>query len=137
MTEEIKITLPKLGESILGATVVRWFKQPGEYIELDEPLLEVSTDKVNSEIPSPVAGILKQIYAEIDQELKVGELLAIVGSGTSERSSTAQGPSQVFSAQVQEASNGQEMKDFFSPALLRLAREKGINLDELESQNAI
>ena len=45
MSEEIKITLPKLGESILGATVVRWFKQPGEYIDLDEPLLEVSTDK--------------------------------------------------------------------------------------------
>ncbi len=135
MSEEIKITLPKLGESILGATVVRWFKQPGEYIELDEPLLEVSTDKVNSEIPSPVAGVLRQIYAQPDQELKVGELLAIVAAGANEFSSAVEEePSQVFIAQEQSAdsSEGQEMKDFFSPALLRLAREKGISLDELD-----
>jgi len=131
MSEEIKITLPKLGESILGATVVRWFKQPGEYIELDEPLLEVSTDKVNSEIPSPTSGVLKQICAQIDQELKVGELLAIIASG-SEQSAAAPDPSQPFLAKEADATEEQGMKDFFSPALLRLAREKGIPLDELD-----
>ena len=61
MQEEYKIALPKLGESIVSAVVVRWFKKEGDSVQLDEPLLEVSTDKVNSEIPSPVAGILKKI----------------------------------------------------------------------------
>jgi 2-oxoglutarate dehydrogenase E2 component (dihydrolipoamide succinyltransferase) len=131
MSEEIKITLPKLGESILGATVVRWFKQPGEYIELDEPLLEVSTDKVNSEIPSPTAGVLKQIYAQPDQELKVGELLAVVAAGVAAFSSEDEEEAPpVFIAQETEKSN--EMKDFFSPALLRLAREKGVGLEEID-----
>lgn len=130
MSEDIKITLPKLGESILSATVVRWFKQPGESIDLDEPLLEVSTDKVNSEIPSPVAGVLKQICANDDQELKVGELLAIVSTTMDERV-TAVHTLSPFSASEQEDS-GHGMKDFFSPALLRVAREKGMGLDELD-----
>ena len=62
MSEEVKVTLPKLGESIVGATIVQWFKKVGDGVQLDEPLLEVSTDKVNSEIPSPVSGILQEIY---------------------------------------------------------------------------
>ncbi len=132
MSKEIKITLPKLGESILGATVVRWFKQPGEYIELDEPLLEVSTDKVNSEIPSPASGMLKQICAQIDQELKVGELLAIIASGNSEQSFAVLDSSPSFLTKETSAAEEQGMKDFFSPALLRLSREKGIPLEELD-----
>ena len=56
MSEPIKINLPKLGESIVSATVVQWFKNVGDPVALDEPLLEVSTDKVNSEIPSPAEG---------------------------------------------------------------------------------
>lgn len=129
MSEETQVTLPKLGESILAATVVRWFKQPGEYVELDEPLLEVSTDKVNSEIPSPVAGILKQICATPDQELKVGELLAIVASGVSEFSApSAPVPQPIEQNEPQDNA----MQDFFSPALLRLVREKNVPLDELD-----
>ncbi len=61
MSDSVKITLPKLGESIVSATVLQWFKKVGDPVALDEPLLEVSTDKVNSEIPSPVAGILQEI----------------------------------------------------------------------------
>lgn len=83
MSDEIKITLPKLGESIVSATVVQWFKKVGDSVALDEPLLEVSTDKVNSEIPSPTAGILRQILAQPDQELQVGEALAIIGTNVS------------------------------------------------------
>src|SRR5579871_3463291 len=78
MSEEIKVLLPKLGESILSATIVQWFKKIGDPVQLDEPLLEVSTDKVNSEIPSPAAGTLKQIYANPDQELQVGDLIAVI-----------------------------------------------------------
>src|ERR1700678_3744482 len=81
MTEEYQVTLPKLGESIVSATVVQWFKKEGDPIELDEPLLEVSTDKVNSEIPSPVAGVVSKILAKPDQELQVREVLAIIELG--------------------------------------------------------
>ena len=72
----IDILLPKLGESIVGATIVQWLKKEGENVLLDEPLLEVSTDKVNSEIPSPVAGILREICVRVDDEIEVGGLLA-------------------------------------------------------------
>ena len=77
MSEEIKVLLPKLGESIHSATIVQWFKKIGDPVALDEPLLEVSTDKVNSEIPSPAVGILKEIHAAPDQELQVGALIAV------------------------------------------------------------
>ncbi len=80
MSEEIQVCLPKLGESILSATIVQWFKKIGDRVNLDEPLLEVSTDKVNSEIPSPAAGILKAIYANPDQELQVGDLIAVIAA---------------------------------------------------------
>jgi 2-oxoglutarate dehydrogenase E2 component (dihydrolipoamide succinyltransferase) len=131
MSEEVKITLPKLGESILTATVVQWFKKVGDEIKLDEPLLEVSTDKVNSEIPSPVAGVLQQILANPDQELEVGAPLAVIVKGASAISSSEAPTTVAFEARAETASSS-EMKDFFSPALLRAAREQGISLDELE-----
>ncbi len=78
---EYQVVLPKLGESIVSATVVQWFKKEGDTIHLDEPLLEVSTDKVNSEIPSPVAGVLTRIVAKPDQEIQVGDTLAVIEKG--------------------------------------------------------
>ncbi|MBS0654094.1 MAG: E3 binding domain-containing protein, partial [Verrucomicrobia bacterium] len=133
MSEEIKIVLPKLGESIHSATIVQWFKKIGDAVQLDEPLLEVSTDKVNSEIPSPVAGVLRAIHAHPDQELQVGDLLAVVASGAAAAPQAVQpgAPTPSISSGEQPSGSG-EMSDFFSPALLRLAREKGIALDELE-----
>ncbi|MES2345884.1 MAG: dihydrolipoamide acetyltransferase family protein [Chlamydiota bacterium] len=132
MTEEFKVTLPKLGESILSATIVQWFKRPGDSVNLDEPLLEVSTDKVNSEIPSPVAGIVKEILAKTDEELKVGDLLAVITPQATGFQPKTVAPSFSATATAQTASEPQEKSDFFSPALLRLAREKGIGLEELE-----
>ena len=77
---EITINLPKLGESITGAVVVRWFKKEGDFVKEDEALLEVTTDKVNSEIPSTTTGVLKKIIAIEDAELLVGEPLCIIDS---------------------------------------------------------
>ncbi len=133
MSEDIKVLLPKLGESIHSATIVQWFKNIGDPVNLDEPLLEVSTDKVNSEIPSPAAGVLKEIHANLDQELQVGALVAVIAVGSTaprenEPSSEAV-PQTVYQA-VEEQSG--EMRNFFSPALLRIAREKGIGFDEME-----
>ena len=61
----VSVTMPRLGESVSEGTVTRWLKKEGERVEADEPLLEVSTDKVDTEIPSPVAGVLQEVLVEI------------------------------------------------------------------------
>ncbi len=73
------VTLPALGESVTEGTVTRWLKQVGDAVEADEPLLEVSTDKVDTEIPSPVAGVLLEIKAAEDETVEVGGELAVIG----------------------------------------------------------
>lgn len=75
------VTLPALGESVTEGTVTRWLKQVGDAVAVDEPLLEVSTDKVDTEIPSPVAGTLLEIKAAEDETVEIGAELAIIGSG--------------------------------------------------------
>ncbi|NGX39599.1 MAG: Dihydrolipoyllysine-residue acetyltransferase component of pyruvate dehydrogenase complex [Chlamydiae bacterium] len=128
MSEEFEVTLPKLGESIMNATIVQWFKKEGEAIKKDEPLLEVATDKVNSEIPSPVSGVLKKIHAQDGEELLVGDPLATIVS--EEKGAAPAAPKKEEKAK--DADSSAEMKDYYSPALLRLAREKGLPLNELE-----
>ncbi|MEV5383694.1 2-oxo acid dehydrogenase subunit E2 [Streptomyces sp. NPDC052721] len=76
----VTVTLPALGESVTEGTVTRWLKQIGEHVEADEPLLEVSTDKVDTEIPSPVAGVLLSIAVAEDETAEVGAELAVIGS---------------------------------------------------------
>jgi 2-oxoglutarate dehydrogenase E2 component (dihydrolipoamide succinyltransferase) len=73
--------MPALGESVSEGTVTRWLKAEGDHVNVDEPLLEVSTDKVDTEIPSPVAGILQKIVVQIDQTVPVGAELAIIADG--------------------------------------------------------
>ena len=72
------VTMPALGESVSEGTVTRWLKAEGDHVNVDEPLLEVSTDKVDTEIPSPVAGTLQKIVVQIDQTVPVGAELAII-----------------------------------------------------------
>src|SRR4051812_4462735 len=73
------VSLPALGESVTEGTVTRWLKQVGDTVAVDEPLLEVSTDKVDTEIPSPVAGTLLEIKAAEDETIEVGAELAVIG----------------------------------------------------------
>src|SRR5699024_7165226 len=75
------VTLPELGESVTEGTVTRWLKQVGDEVAVDEPLLEISTDKVDTEIPSPAAGTLLEIKAQEDETVEVGAELAVIGSG--------------------------------------------------------
>ncbi len=75
-----EVTLPQLGESVTEGTVVRWLKQVGDSVEADEPLLEVSTDKVDTEIPSPAAGVLLEIKVPEDETVEVGAALAVIGA---------------------------------------------------------
>ena len=77
-----EVTLPALGESVTEGTVTRWLKEVGEQVEVDEPLVEVSTDKVDTEIPSPVAGTLLEIRIPEDEETEVGQVLAIIGDSS-------------------------------------------------------
>ena len=90
------VTLPALGESVTEGTVSRWLKQVGDTVEADEPLLEVSTDKVDTEIPSPTSGVLLEIKAAEDETVEVGAVLAVIGDadeagGGGDSSGTDQG----------------------------------------------
>ena len=83
------VTMPALGESVTEGTVTRWLKNEGDMVAVDEPLLEVSTDKVDTEIPSPVAGILQKIVVAVDSTVAVGAELAVIADGASAASAQA------------------------------------------------
>src|SRR5690554_6062026 len=72
------VQLPRMGESVSEATVVKWLKQPGDRVEEDEPILEIATDKVDSDVPSPVSGVLTEQRCEVDQVVQVGETVAVI-----------------------------------------------------------
>ncbi|MEN9927689.1 MAG: hypothetical protein RJB27_765 [Actinomycetota bacterium] len=91
------VTMPALGESVSEGTVTRWLKAEGDHVNVDEPLLEVSTDKVDTEIPSPVSGTLQKIVVQIDQTVPVGAELAIIADGAA-----ASAPAAPVGAQVVE-----------------------------------
>ncbi|NSC21294.1 2-oxoglutarate dehydrogenase, E2 component, dihydrolipoamide succinyltransferase, partial [Streptomyces albus subsp. chlorinus] len=78
----VSVTLPALGESVTEGTVTRWLKAEGEHIEADEPLLEVSTDKVDTEIPAPASGTLASIKVAEDETVEVGAELAVIDDGS-------------------------------------------------------
>ena len=86
------VTMPALGESVTEGTVTRWLKKEGDQIAVDEPLLEVSTDKVDTEIPSPVAGVLQKIVVQVDSTVAVGAELAVISESGSPAKATTPAP---------------------------------------------
>lgn len=141
MTKEpVEIHLPKLGESILSATVVQWFKKEGDLVERDETLLEVATDKINSEIPSPVAGVLVKIMVEPDQEVEVGAALAVVALDQEASKGSAplstQGvktSSSPCPLQAGHQRNQEETNTFLTPAVARLVETHRLSRKDLEA----
>jgi len=125
--EEVEITLPKLGESIVEATIVQWFKQEGEAVQLDEPLLEGSTDKGNSENPSPFEGTVKKILVAPDEQVKVGDPLVILSTGKPSKVSVPK------TAEKEESSSSEDLSNFYSPAVLKLAKNANLSLTELDA----
>jgi 2-oxoglutarate dehydrogenase E2 component (dihydrolipoamide succinyltransferase) len=110
------VVMPALGESVTEGTVTRWLKQVGDSIEVDEPLLEVSTDKVDTEIPSPVAGTVLEITAAEDSTVEVGGQLAVIGSGSPAQSSApAPAPTPAPEAPKQEAPKQEAPKQQEAP----------------------
>src|SRR5262245_48214660 len=78
------VTLPQLGETVTEGTITKWFKAVGDSVALDEPLFEVSTDKVDTEVPSPIAGTVLEIRVNEGDTVQVGSVIAVVGDGTAD-----------------------------------------------------
>ncbi|HKQ94723.1 MAG TPA: 2-oxoglutarate dehydrogenase complex dihydrolipoyllysine-residue succinyltransferase [Aestuariivirgaceae bacterium] len=90
MSTEIKV--PALGESVSEATIAKWFKKPGDAVKLDEPLVELETDKVTIEVPSPAAGVLETVAAQTGETVKVGGILGAIGNGAAASQAPAPAP---------------------------------------------
>jgi len=149
------IVMPKLGESIQEGTITKWFVKEGDTIEEDDMLFEVATDKVDSEIPSPVDGVISKILYPEDSLVAVGEVLAVVsldGEGAEEESETeAESAESKKSEEKESASTESKTLDttekvagdvddsrklsnrFYSPLVKTIAKEENVSLDELES----
>ncbi len=142
----VELVMPKMGESIIEATILKWRKQPGDRVELDEPVLDIATDKVDSEVPSPVAGTLVEILFQENDVVAINKAIAIIetegqaaGSGQTATSSpqSAASPEQVpyvpaagglQPAQTVTSSEGR----FYSPLVRTIAKEEGISQAELD-----
>ncbi|MBS3914285.1 MAG: 2-oxo acid dehydrogenase subunit E2 [Bacteroidetes bacterium] len=145
---EKPILMPKMGESIAEATIIRWLKNEGERVEKDEPLVEIATDKVDSEIPSTEAGILvKKLYAD-GAVVKVGEPVAMIESSDSAavvkpaEIPVVSAPAPEVAAQVlekaisptaQPAQATNHSDRFYSPLVMNIARTEGISMAELDN----
>ena len=133
--------MPKLGESITEAAIITWFKSVGETIEQDEMLLEVATDKVDSEVPSPVSGTIEEILANPNDVIKIGQVIAVIKSNgeIKKTSKSKTQPTQhknkpeKLKAKKQKASivASQNNNTFFSPLILSIAKTHHISFDEL------
>jgi 2-oxoglutarate dehydrogenase E2 component (dihydrolipoamide succinyltransferase) len=146
---KFELKLPKMGESVAEATVTNWLKKVGDKIEMDEAVLEIATDKVDSEVPSEVSGTLVEILFNTDDVVQVGQTLAIIetegGSPLTPQGGTTADvenqPAQQIENQVSEiidiasqaSPSGTEGLKFFSPLVKNIAKEEGISLAELES----
>src|SRR5262245_62185003 len=110
-----EVNLPALGESVTEGTVTQWLKSVGDDVAVDEPLLEVSTDKVDTEIPSPVAGKLLEIKAQEDETVEVGAVLAVIGQD-GEAAGRSEQPAAAIEAAPAAAPETQESQPAEAPS---------------------
>lgn len=145
---QFELIMPKMGESVAEATIIKWLKQPGDTIEQDEPVLEIATDKVDSEIPSPVEGVLSEILFNEGDVIQVNSVIAKITtdqaaeSGNETPATPAPAASETKSAAVSTADssavNTPVLADspsgrFYSPLVRNIAKEENISMQELES----
>ncbi len=142
-----EIKLPKMGESVAEATITSWLKNVGDRIDLDEAIVEIATDKVDSEVPSEVEGTIVEILFDVDAVVKVGETIAIIETMEDEVASGNQITQEAQKVpevemleteihEVIEASTIQKVSDsgkFFSPLVRNIATKEGISMEELEA----
>lgn len=145
---KIELIMPKMGESIMEATILGWLKQPGDTVEMDEPILEIATDKVDSEVPSPVDGVIEEILFEVDDVVEVGKIIAIISTEASVEETVQDDSSQpitqnkvstqeIIAKQVEpvvtESNDYSETERFYSPLVKSIAKAENIGLEELEN----
>lgn len=150
---KFELKLPKMGESVAEATITNWLKNVGDIIEMDEPVLEIATDKVDSEVPSEVNGVLKEILFHVDDVVNVGETLAIIETDSeydndeeipeSYSNEVNENDSQVEeiteklfeSANTNSSESSQDTSSarFYSPLVKNIAKTEGISSQELET----
>jgi 2-oxoglutarate dehydrogenase E2 component (dihydrolipoamide succinyltransferase) len=127
-TRTVEIAMPQMGISVAEGTIVEWRKRPGDQVEADEPVCDVSTDKVDVEIPAPVAGRLARIVAEPGETVEVGALLAELEVGDGERSASAEPRNPTESSEPAEPDRAQ----VYSPIVRRMAADNGVDLEQVE-----
>ena len=150
---KFELKLPKMGESVAEATITNWLKNVGDIIEMDEPILEIATDKVDSEVPSEVNGVLKEILYHVDDVVNVGETLAIIETDSqgdnheeiSESNSfeVSDNDSQIeelteklfesVTTDMPESNQDATSNRFYSPLVKNIAKTEGISIEELET----
>lgn len=135
-----ELKLPSMGESVAEAVVTNWLKKVGDPIEAEEAIVEVATDKVDSEVPSEVSGIVSEILFKVDEVVKIGQVMAIIETQDAENASAP--PQQTAEILMQNISNIKETtlspqidfsgtERFYSPLVKNIAKQEGISLDEL------
>lgn len=141
----VDLVMPKMGESIMEATILKWHKQPGDNVDMDETLLEIATDKVDSEVPSTAAGKLVEILFQEDDVVPVGTVIAKIDSSAAGDSPAAapqvqaqpaaqQAPAPAPQAPAASAPQGSgEVNRFYSPLVLNIASKENISMSELEN----
>lgn len=137
----ISIRMPQLGESVAEGTVARWLKRPGDIVKRDEPVVEIITDKVNAELPSPVAGVLERVLVSEGETVAVGQEIAVVAETSTagrpyDSPVAASSPSSGSALTGTSATSttpqaGQPGQRFYTPVVLRMAAEHGIDLDAI------
>lgn len=144
-SEVVDVVMPKMGESLQEGTIVKWLKEKGEKVDRDEMILEISTDKVDTEVPSPVAGTLVELLAEEGQTIEVGEVIAKIATGAKAAAPAKKTPQKKQETDKQEEKPAPQpvqggtkeiprKKDgrFYSPLVRTIAEENNITLEELE-----
>jgi 2-oxoglutarate dehydrogenase E2 component (dihydrolipoamide succinyltransferase) len=146
---QIELLLPKMGESVAEATIIKWVKKEGEAVTADEPIIEIATDKVDSEVPAPEDGILLKCLVKEGDVVQVGQPIALIGTGSQQQSATAsvaapkaevatQAPAHVEAAKLAEPLAAEVLKGgpegrFYSPLVRNIARTEQVTMAELES----
>jgi 2-oxoglutarate dehydrogenase E2 component (dihydrolipoamide succinyltransferase) len=143
----VDLIMPKLGESIMEATVLKWHKQPGDTVKMDETVLEIATDKVDSEVPSTAEGIIEEILFQVNDVVPIGTAIARIRTGAAEPVQTsapvATPPpvqqtvmaetTQPVVRTVQTATHNGSSNRFYSPLVLNIAASEGVSMTELET----
>src|SRR6267143_397896 len=158
----VDIVMPQMGESIFEGTITKWLKKPGDKVERDEPLFEISTDKVDAEIPSPSAGVLKEIKIAEGQTVPIQTIVAVIdGAGSAAASAPAPAPAKAAPAPAPApaaakpaapppapaapaaapaasaaSSSGSTERIHSSPLVRRLAKEHGVDLSAIDGTGA-